>query len=238
MRRLTATFFAVTLAASAAAVVVPTLSASAGPLPSDNLDVTLLSDTEPLVFGVLVDDEVTCDTVTVVEVLANGDAVEPLAVVPDDTNTNLVYVILPSDTPPGGLEVAVECLDGEQPLDYEGSTEWAALAVTKIVDGPAPEGTQFTVAVECLTFEDRSSEFTTPQGISETETYELDYTASGEVHHVYFGDRTECEITEPVNGGAIATTITPDVIDVVAPEQYTSTVTNTFAAAVEPAFTG
>ena len=238
MRRLVATFFAVTLAASAAAVVVPTLGASAGPLPEDTLDVALVSSTEPLVFGALVDDEVDCDSISVIEVLANGDAVEPLAVIPDGTNTNVVYVVLPSDTPPGGLELTVECLDGEQPLDYTGDTEWAALAVTKVVDGPAPEGTEFTVAVECLTFEDRSAEFQTPQGSGESETFELTYTASGEVHFVYFRDVTACEITEPVNGGAIATTITPDVVEVLSPELYTSTVTNTFAAAVEPTFTG
>ena len=238
MRRLVATFFAVTLAASAAAVVVPTLGASAGPLPEEMLEVSLVSDTEPLVFAAFVDDKITCDSVDVVEVLANGDPVEPLAVVPDETESNLVFIVLPSDTPPGELEVAVECLDGEFTEDYSGGTEWAAIGVTKVVDGPAPEGTEFTVAVECFADRIRSNGFLAPKGIEETVVHELTYTASGEVHYVYFDNENECTITEPGNGGAIATTITPDTVEVSDAILFPVTVTNTFAAAVEPTFTG
>jgi len=232
-------FLALLLAATAVAVVVPTLGASAGPLPpSDNLDVGLVSDTEPLVFAAFVDDEITCDTVTVVEVLANGDPIQPLSVVPDETESNLVYIVLPSATPPGVLEVAVECLEGEFPSDYSGGTEWAAIGVTKVVDGPAPEGTEFTVEVECFADRIRSNGFLVPQGATETVVHELGYTMSGEVHYVYFDNENECTITEPGNGGAIATTITPEVVEVTDAVLFPVTVTNTFAAAVEPTFTG
>jgi len=230
-------FLAVTLAATAFAVVVPTLGASAGP-PDELLDVELVSQTEPLTFSAFVDDDVDCDSVAVVEVTADGNPVEPLAVVPDDLNSNLVYIVLPSDTPAGELFVAVECLDGEQPLDYEGDFTFAALAVTKTVDGSVPEGAAFVVKVDCVAGRPTGAEFLAPKGLSEDMVFELSYGSAGGTKYVYFGDPADCVITEPVNGGATATTITPDEVIIDNPETFTATVVNTFAAAVEPTFTG
>jgi hypothetical protein len=41
-----------------------------------------------------------------------------------------------------------------------------------------------------------------------------------------------------VNGGATSVTITPPVVIIDDPEAFTATVTNTFAAAIQPTFTG
>ena len=108
---------------------------------------------------------------------------------------------------------------------------FVATAVTKVVEGTPPPGSTFTVHVAC-------SFFAGGAPIVETD---LQYPASGGLQYVYSdildGD---CAFTEPVNGGALSTTIAPDHISVF-PESSTVTVTNSFvvqAVAIQPRFTG
>jgi hypothetical protein len=61
---------------------------------------------------------------------------------------------------------------------------------------------------------------------------------AGGLHYVYVDELRACAITEPVNGGATSVSIVEPVVILVAPAPFTATVTNTFAAALQPNFTG
>lgn len=227
----------------AAATVVPALGASAGPGPQD-LEVDLVSAVEPLTFRAEVGVDPDCASVTITAVEANETPVTPLSVVPDDTDPNAVFIVLPSDTPPGELSVEAEC-DYEGTILAQGSTEWGALAVTKVVEGTVPAGAAFVVNVACVGTQGppggpEPTDYTGvgAAGILEELDVDLEFGASGGTKYVYFDGASECLITEPVNGGAAATTITPAEILNDEPEAYASTVTNTFPVVVEPAFTG
>lgn len=234
-------FLALTLVLAAATVAVPTFSASAGPFPE--IDVDLVGPFEPLTFRAAFTDDYSCNPFTITAVGANDTEVTPLAVVDDpEGDPNVKYIVLASDTPPGELLVVGTCTDD---IDFEGEgvDSWAALAITKVVEGPVPSDATFVVEADCIrvaTMEEDGG-FDRATGIagvpSELEL-SLEYGPTGGRKYLYFPDRYECTITEPVNGGAIATTIVPAEVFVEDPAAYASTVTNTFAAVVEPTFTG
>ena len=191
------------------------------------VDVNLVSVTEPLTFNLALQGA-TCTpgTFAVASADANGTTVTPLSVTEDPTNANIASMVLPSDSPPGFLTVEASCSDGTQTIRTEpGETVWAALAVTKAVQGNPPAGAAFTVRVAC----------------SGSPDADLQYPSSGGTRYVYaqpFGE--DCNITEPGNGGATSVTVDADHVVIDAPVRFTATVTNTFAAppVVRPAFTG
>ncbi len=101
------------------------------------VDVNLVSVTEPLTFNLALQGA-TCTpgTFAVASADANGTTVTPLSVTEDPTNANIASMVLPSDSPPGFLTVEASCSDGTQTIRTEpGETVWAALAVTKAVEG-------------------------------------------------------------------------------------------------------
>jgi hypothetical protein len=197
------------------------------------LNVRLESTVAPLTFSLELAGG-TCDpgTLQIDDVNVDGTPVTPLSVTLDPSDANRARMVLASDTPAGGLNVNASCLDGEETIISDpGFAFWVATAVTKVVEGTPPPGSAFTVHVAC-SFE--------AGGAPIVET-DLQYPASGGLQYVYSdilgGD---CAFTEPVNGGALSTTITPDHISVF-PESAAVTVTNSFvvqAVAIQPRFTG
>jgi hypothetical protein len=201
--------------------------------PSFPLDVTLESPVAPLTFGLELTGA-TCDpgTLQVDDVRANGTPVTALSVTVDPSDANRARMIMASDTPPGGLNVNASCRNGgETIISDPGGMGWAAIAVAKVVDGTPPPGSTFTVHVAC----------SPEEGGAPPVEVDLQYQSSGGLQTVYSdflgGD---CAFTEPVNGGALSTTITPDHVAVL-PEARATTVTNSFviqAVEIQPRFTG
>ena len=145
--------------------------------------------------------------------------------------------MLPSDTPPGELFVEIECDNGDGNTTESGSVLWASIPVTKVVSGPAPSTAAFTVHLDCVTPDDDESAL--PEALPQNFTADLQYGVAGGLKYVYTDHGGVCTVTEPVNGGATSVTISPGVVDTTpAPAAYPVTVTNTFAAALEPNFTG
>ena len=92
--------------------------------------------------------------------------------------------------------------------------EWGTLAVTKTVVGPAPASTTFSVLVSCEgTAVPISNGNVTPAELDFDFIADLGYGVSGGVNYVYTDHPVECTITEPMNGGATSTVITPPVVD-------------------------
>jgi len=114
------------------------------------------------------------------------------------------------------------------------------LVVTKVVEGPVPEGTEFVITVDCPVT-DRSAEVD-PEGLGVSE--ELTFGEEGgseEVSVPFFAD--ECTVTETEDGGAASTTYAGEdvpggcdvtanednaVVDFIEPVECEVTVTNTF----------
>jgi hypothetical protein len=113
------------------------------------------------------------------------------------------------------------------------------MPVTKVVSGPAPATATFTVHLDCVgSVEDTAEEFG-PAELPVSFVVDFDYTVAGGVRYAYTDHGVLCAVTEPVNGGATSVTISPQVIDSTPdPGLYPATVTNTFAAALQPNFTG
>lgn len=203
------------------------------------LGVSLGPSTEPLLFNVEHTAEYDCieGTIAVESAAVDGTPITPLSVTERVGDPNAAAMILPSDTPGGTLVVISSCEVQTGPEETstvyaQGETEFAVLAVTKVVDGSVPEGTEFTVHVECLATDRAVNGFADPDAV------DLHYPAVGGVGYVYFDQEAECAITEPGDGGALATTISPDQVEIDDATTYPVTVTNTFPVAVEPAFTG
>lgn len=234
-----------TLAITAGFAIVPSLGTAAGAAVVYDLDVELESNVEPLTFSATVFDNEEnavqaplCTSVSIVTVEANDQTVTPLS--ESDQGTDTVVFTLPSDTPPGSLYVKVECADGDFPTQVEGGIEWAALAVTKVVTGSVPADAAFVVHVECTQTMSAGAGFDGPGAAGILEDYDIDlpFGAAGGTKYVYFDGPSDCTLTEPVGGGATATTIDPDEVAIEEPTAYASTVTNTFPAEVSPNFTG
>jgi len=232
-----------TVVVAALAVVAPSAGLAGPPPPeTDDVEVELASPVEPLTFAWGLSEKLDCDTIEVLRVDADDTSV-PFSAIAGD-KPNLGTVVLPSDTPPGVLTVVVECIGGEDDGIYTGDAEWAALAVTKHVDGSAPTDARFEVAVTCVRPTDDepggtgAESFVGAAGILDEQVFTLPYGAAGGTKYVYFDDVSDCTITEPVNGGALSTTIVPDEILVRSADPYSSVVTNTFPVAVSPTFTG
>ena len=110
--------------------------------------------------------------------------------------------------------------------------------MTKVVSGPAPSTATFTVHLDCVTPDD-DNEGPVLEQLPLNFTADLHFTAAGGLQYVYTDHGGFCTVTEPVNGGATSVTITPQVVDTTPdPGSYPVTVTNTFAAAIQPNFTG
>jgi hypothetical protein len=215
---------------AAAIVATPTL-ASGGDI-EDDLFVELVSPVEPLTFKATFEQDESCvegDFEALVE--ANEDEVVPISVT-QQADPDEFLIVLPSGTPPGELFVGIECDNGDGNTREEGSVLWASIPVTKVVSGPAPATATFTVHFDC-----QSSQLNSELPVDFTA--DLHYGVAGGLKYVYTDHGGICTVTEPVNGGATSVTISPEIVDTTpAPASYPVTVTNTFAAAIQPNFTG
>jgi hypothetical protein len=231
MRRVLALFLI-----TAAAVVAAPAIASGGDN-EDDLFVELVSPVEPLTFLATFEEDESCvdgDFEALIE--ANEVEVTPISVT-QQADPDEFLIVLPSDTPPGELFVEIECDNGDGDTTESGSVLWASIPVTKVVSGPAPSTATFTVHLDCVTPADEEPAL--PEELPQNFIADLHYGVAGGLKYVYTDHGGVCTVTEPVNGGATSVTISPEVVDTIpAPALYPDTVTNTFAAAVQPNFTG
>jgi hypothetical protein len=215
---------------SAAAVVATPAIASGGE--TEDLDVQLVSPIEPLTFSASFDDETCEEGPFASSVSANGNEITPISVTQSASDSDTFIFVLPSNTAPGELQIEMECDDGDGSTQGEGDILWASMPVTKVVNGPAPATATFTVHLDC-----EGDELGEELPVS-FDVF-LQYGASGGVKYAYTDHGVLCAVTEPNNGGATSVQITPQVIDSTPdPGLYPATVTNTFVAAIQPAFTG
>ena len=225
-----------------AALALPTTAGAGGV----ELDVDLVSPVEPLTFSATLSDDVACNpgSIDLVTLTLNGAPVEPVSVTEDPADPNTLLIVLPSDSTPGELLAVVGCTDGEVPIVPQTDLElFAAIPITKVVEGTPPPDTTFLVNVDCADAEVTEVGF---DGVSAADlppdfAVDLEYEATGGLAYVYSDHPVECTVTEPEDGGALSVVIDPETLAVLEPDNYPVTVTNTFPAApivVEPTFTG
>ena len=221
-----------------AAAVVAAPSFAGGGVDVENLDVQLEGTTEPLTFSATFEDGTCVDGDFEYLVEANGDEVTPILAVQDTDPDRFLFGLAP-DTEPGELTISIECDNGDGTTREQGSRLWASMPVTKVVSGPAPATAVFTVHLDCVGSSDEIDNEFAPAALPVSFVVDFDYTVAGGVHYAYTDHGVLCTVTEPVNGGATSVTISPQVLDSTPdPGRYPATVTNTFAAAIQPTFTG
>ena len=222
---------ALCLIAAAAVVAAPAI-ASGG----DNaqLDLQLVSPIEPLTFEALFEDGTCVDGDFDALIEANGNEVTPISVTQSPEDPDLFVIVLPSNTEPGELSADIECDNGDGNTAAQSDVDWASMPVTKVVSGPAPADATFTVHLDCVEGSPADA-----AELPENFAVDLHYGVAGGVKYAYTDHGVLCTVTEPVNGGATSVAITPQIIDSTPdPGVYPATVTNTFAAAIQPNFTG
>jgi hypothetical protein len=222
---------ALALSVLVTAFALPFNSAGAG---ASILGIELESPLEPLTFVLSISGG-SCDTGTfdVLSVEANGASVTPLSVTEDESDPNIARIVLPSDTEPGDLAVSASCVDGEFPLSADGETEWASVAITKTVVGPAPSDATFVVDASCVGSEAEGSggdEGFVSQALPPDFDVDFGFGVAGGVQYLYSDHFVSCAITESQTGGASAVTIDPTTVVLVAPEAFAVNVTNEFLA--------
>jgi hypothetical protein len=240
MRRLLVA--AVVLVAAVSALPASVANAAYKYLP---LSINLESHTEPLAFVIEHIAEYECNdgSIEVESVEVNGNPVTPVSVTPDAGDPNAASVVLPSDTTPGTVVVVSTCTVGEGGTVYAlGETSFAALAVTKVVEGPVPSDASFTVHGDCVPrVRPDSVEGTVDLPDPGPFAVDLVYGPSGGKKYVYAEQPVLCTLTEPVTGGAASVTITPETVEMYSPTAFAATVTNVFPAAAvvaQPNFPG
>lgn len=222
-------------------LVVASLSVLVLPGPAgagiNGLMVDLANPSEPLTFELQITG-FDCDpgTFEVTEVLdGNDDPVTPISVTEAPGDPNSATMVLPSDTVPGGLLVVAQCADGQVQTEQEGGVEWAALAVTKVVEGAPPPDAAFVVNADCVGSDIVMSagDFAAAE-VPEDFAVDLTYGATGGVGYVYTDHPVECALTETENAGAASVTIDPETVLIESPTAFEATVTNTFVAPAPP----
>jgi len=135
------------LISAAAVVAAPTIAG--GGVDEGGLDVELVSPIEPLTFTATFESG-TCEQGDFdADVEANDEPVTPISATQSDTDSDVFTFVLPPGTPAGVLSVDITCDNGDGNSRESGVREWASLAVTKTVVGPAPSSATFTVHVAC-----------------------------------------------------------------------------------------
>lgn len=127
----------------------------------------------------------------------------------------------------GEYYFAIECGPEEESSRFPGAFSFRRLTVDKAVSGEVPQGTTFTVAVDCPAPQGSDFEFEPVQ-------VELDYPEVGGSQDVVIYDASSdmtCTITETEDGGAETVTVDPEEVAFgEGTYNESSTVTNTFAA--------
>jgi hypothetical protein len=226
---------------SAAAVVAAPSIASGGIDEEPGLFVELLSPVEPLTIQATFVEDETCvegEFDFLIEFTGGGAEVTPISAAQSASDPDVFTFVLPSNTTPGFYAVSIECDNGDGDTEETGPFAFASIPVTKVVSGPAPSTATFTVHLDCQS-EDDEVELPVIEELPEDFAVDLQFGVAGGLKYVYTDHGGICTITEPVNGGATSVTISPESVDTnPAPVSYPVTVTNTFAAAIQPNFTG
>ena len=184
------------------------------------------------------------DDPVVTEASVDGTPVEIVSQAPASGGS--VSLLLPPAGPAGNAGFTIECAT-VAPNAAPASDDYAIIAVEKVVDGPAPEGTTFTVNVSCTGRLDPEAAATGgfddvgPSQNDDPISPDLTYGATGGVAYVYSDFARECDIAETNDVGAASSTVDPEFLFVDAPETFDVTVTNVFPIVpivVEPTFTG
>jgi len=232
--------FALFLITAAAVVAAPSI-AGGGIDEDDDLFVELLSPVEPLTMRATFTDEDVCvdgEFSYTIELSGGGGEVTPISATQSDADPDVFTFVLPSNTTPGFYDVTIECDNGDGDTEETGEWAFASIPVTKVVSGPAPSTAAFVVHLDCVT-PDNDNEAPVVEELPQNFTVDLQYGVAGGLKYAYTDHGGFCTVTEPQNGGATSVTITPQVVDTTpAPASYPVTVTNTFAAAIQPTFTG
>ena len=228
---------AVALAALSVAMVVPLVERAGAQVAPITLDAQPTSNTA-LSFDVTV-PTAPCVTETALTVTGNGVAATPLSLTVVDPNT--VTVVLPPTTA-NPLEFTLTCLDAQvEAVTAQTSREFFAIPVTKTVEGDVPADATFTVNVACIQSigpVGLSAQAFGPAALSVMDPISIDlaFTVDGGTSYVFGYQASDCTITEPGNGGATTSAITPPTVNTDNPGTYPVSVVNTFVAV--PNFTG
>ena len=227
----------VALAALSVAMVTPLVQQAGAQVVPITLNAEPNSNTA-LSFDLTVPED-ECVTETALTVTGNEIAVEPLSLTITDPNT-LAAVLPPTTGMP--LLFTVTCLGSqEQEVIAEVSREFFSIPVTKTIEGDRPADASFTVNVACVPSETPVGMTTQAFGTQEvsimaTMSTDLAFGIEGGTSYVFGYQASDCIVTEPVNGGATTTAITPATVNTDDPGVYPVSVVNTFVAV--PNFTG
>jgi hypothetical protein len=237
LRRGIAVVAAVALAALSVAMVTPLVQQAGAQVVPITLNAEPNSNTA-LSFDLSVPED-ECAAETALTVTGNAIEITPLSLTITDPNT-LAVVLPPTTEMP--LEFTVTCLDSqEQDVIAQVSREFFSIPVTKTLEGDVPVDASFTVNVACVPSEtpvEMTSQAFGPQEVSVTATLSVDlaFGPEGGMSYVFGYQASDCVISEPVNGGATTTAITPATVNTDEPGVYPVSVVNTFVAV--PTFTG
>jgi len=179
-----------------------------------------------------------CLTETALTVTGNGVAVTPLSLTIVDPNS--ATVVLPNSTATP-LEFTLTCLDAQEELVTALTIrEFFSIPVTKTVEGPVPADASFTVNVACRasTTVAMTTQAFQPAALLVLNPVSIDlaFDAAGGTSYFFGYAASDCTITEPGNGGAATSSITPPTVNTDLPGVYPVAIVNTFVAV--PTFTG
>jgi hypothetical protein len=167
----------------------------------------------------------------------------------DDPNNG--SVLLPASTPGGEYLLEITCTTDAGTRSGIDDLEFARVLVTKGVTGDVPPGTEFTVLIECSTFEEGAGSTLDAEGVDALND-DLVFGAGGGTQPLFAYTEQGCDVSEPDDGGAQSVTIETEDCGSIVPNgaeglgensffiieavDCTQTVTNEFAPAqVEPA---
>lgn len=185
-------------------------------------------------------------TGTMVDVLDESDAVVTTVALADTGTDDQGTVQIPDSIAFGGISLLITCESAGGPHEQKVKLdEYAALDVTKIVEGDPAPGTTFTITVDC-----EGDEPVEPKAAAgdDTAPYDLEFGTAGGTDRVWFFGIHVCDVTETDDGGAESSSVeSTDCGEVSAPaavgpsaeviiyepELCTADVTNVFPDAVD-----
>ncbi|MDE0802554.1 MAG: hypothetical protein OSA99_04440 [Acidimicrobiales bacterium] len=174
--------------------------------------------------------------------------IEPIGSVPL-SGANAGTIVVPDDLSETIFGLEIECeINGDTVTEtIERGFDYAGLDVTKAIEGPVPDGTEFVVEVDCAFIGLEGGQGEGPE-LPDAGPYDLTFAADGGTNRVWFSDQHSCELTETEDGGAQSTTFVSEdcgaegpggegatgngaeLVAILDADQCDATVTNVFAA--------
>lgn len=140
---------------------------------------------------------------TTVEVLDDSSTVVSTVALADSGTDDAGTVLVPDSIAFGDIMVRVTCEAAGGPYEqtFPASREYAALDVTKVVEGDPAAGTTYTVRVDCS-----GSDAEAAAG-DDTAPYDLVFATAGGTDRVWFFDAHSCDVSETDDGGAESSSV-------------------------------